>query len=180
MSLLLLLGGARSGKSSCALALAGSQQQPVVFVATAQALDPDMAERIGRHRGERPAGWTTVEEPLELAAALAAAPPAACAIVDCLTLWVSNLLGAGTAPVEIERLGAEAAGLAAARPGPTIAVSNEVGLGIVPATELGREYRDLLGRVNTAWAAAAAESYLLAAGRALPLGPAPVSLRARA
>jgi adenosyl cobinamide kinase/adenosyl cobinamide phosphate guanylyltransferase len=162
MSLTFLLGGARSGKSSLAVRLAGKSGAPVVFVATGEARDAEMAERIARHRAERPAGWETVEEPLALAAALAAAPGDSCVVVDCLSLWVANLLERGE-----EADGAAA--VAAARPGATIAVSNEVGLGIVPATPLGRRYRDVLGRVNAIWADAAAETFLVVAGRRLRL-----------
>ena len=166
MSLTFLLGGARSGKSSLAVRLAGKSGAPVVFVATGEARDAEMAERIARHRAERPAGWETVEEPLALAAALAAAPGDSCVVVDCLSLWVANLLERGE---EAEEAAAGAAAVAAARPGATIAVSNEVGLGIVPATPLGRRYRDVLGRVNAIWADAAAETFLVVAGRRLRL-----------
>jgi adenosylcobyric acid synthase len=119
-----------------------------------------MAARIAAHRAERPGEWTTVEEPLRLREALEAAEGTV--VVDCLSLWVANLL---EADMEID---AEAAAVAASR-SRTIAVSNEVGLGIVPATPLGRTYRDVLGRVNAAWAAAAQTTLLVVAGRALPL-----------
>jgi len=159
MPLTLLLGGARSGKSSLAVRRAAATGAPVVFVATGEARDGEMAERIRRHRAERPRAWTTVEEPLELHAAVEAAPAEACVVVDCLSLWVANLLEAGREPDP----------RVPARSGPTIAVSNEVGLGVVPATPLGRRYRDVLGRVNAAWAAAADEAWLVVAGKALPL-----------
>lgn len=178
MPLLMLIGGARSGKSSLALVLAGAQGEPVVFVATATAGDADMAARIARHRDERPQEWETIEEPIDLAGALAAASAQACVVVDCLTLWVANLMEAGLDAPEVALRSAEAARIAAARPGWTIAVSNEVGLGVVPATPLGREYRDLLGRVNAAWAAVADDMLLVVAGRTLRLGPAPASLDA--
>jgi adenosylcobinamide kinase / adenosylcobinamide-phosphate guanylyltransferase len=167
MTLTLLLGGARAGKSALAVRRARAFGGPVVFVATAEAGDAEMAERIARHRAERDPDWTTVEAPLDLAGALTAAPAAACVIVDCLTLWVANLLERGDA--EIVRLAEEAAALAAQR-GPTIAVSNEVGLGVVPGSALGRRYRDLLGRVNAVWADAASEAALVVAGRPLWLG----------
>lgn len=169
MPLVLLLGGARSGKSRLAVSLASQQPQPVVFVATATAGDSNMASRIDRHRAERPAAWATVEEPLALTAALASVAAEDCVIVDCLTLWVANLLEQGLGDEDIERRSAEAGSAARVRPGLTIVVSNEVGLGIVPASELGRSYRDLLGRVNTGWADAAEQAYLLVAGRALTL-----------
>jgi adenosyl cobinamide kinase/adenosyl cobinamide phosphate guanylyltransferase len=171
MALLLLTGGARSGKSALAVRLASEQRAPVVFLATARAGDEEMEARIGRHRGERPGSWRTIEEPLRLREAIEGADGEHCLIVDCLTLWTANAL---------ERFGAEdaeaearaAAGAAAARPGATIAVTNEVGLGLVPDNPLGRSYRDLLGRVNAIWSAAAERAVLLVAGRALELEPA--------
>jgi adenosylcobinamide kinase / adenosylcobinamide-phosphate guanylyltransferase len=161
----MLLGGARSGKSRLALELAGAGG---VFIATGEARDEEMAERIARHRAERPAGWRTVEAPLRLREALADAPQDGTAIVDCLSLWVANLLEHDDAET-IEAEAAEAAATAAARAGKTIAVSNEVGLGLVPMTPLGRAYRDVLGRVNAIWVEAAAESFFVIAGRTLRL-----------
>ena len=168
MSLVLLLGGARSGKSELALRLAAGQGGPVTVIATAEPGDDEMAARIARHRAERPRTWTTSEAPRELEAAISATDPEACLIVDDLTLWVSNLL---ETPDLLERA-ARAATVAARRTPPTIVVSNEVGLGIVPDNPLARRYRDTLGRVNSIWAAAADDSYLLVAGRLLPLQPA--------
>ena len=162
MTLVVLLGGARSGKSARAVRLAQDAGAPVVLVATGEARDAEMAARIDAHRRERPAGWTTVEEPLELRTAVEAAPPESTVVVDCLSLWVANLLEEGREPGDV-------APVAASRPGLTIAVSNEVGLGIVPANELARRYRDELGRVNAAWVAASDEAYLCVAGRAIPL-----------
>jgi adenosyl cobinamide kinase/adenosyl cobinamide phosphate guanylyltransferase len=167
LSLLLVLGGARSGKSALAARLAGAE---ATLIATGTAGDDDMAERIRRHREERPPGWTTVEEPVQLTGALAAAPPEGVVVVDCLTLWVSNLVAAGWEDDAVVAEAHRAAALAAARGALTVTVSNEVGLGIVPATPLGRRYRDLLGRVNAAWAAAAERVLLVVAGRTLELG----------
>jgi adenosylcobinamide kinase / adenosylcobinamide-phosphate guanylyltransferase len=169
MALTLLLGGARSGKSALAVARARALAAPVVFVATAEALDAEMARRIERHRAEREPGWQTVEAPIELGEALAAAPDAACAIVDCLSLWVANLVQRGLDEDAVAELARAAAALAGARPGPTIAVSNEVGMGVVPEFELGRRFRDALGRTNAAWAARADEALLVVAGRTLAL-----------
>jgi adenosylcobinamide kinase / adenosylcobinamide-phosphate guanylyltransferase len=169
VSLVVLLGGARSGKSQLALDLAARWNGPVTFIATAEARDDEMAERIARHRAERPAGWTTIEEPVALETALAGAPDDACVIVDCLALWLSNLLEQGRDLEECQRAATAAATTAAVRTATTIVVSNEVGLGIVPATPLGRDYRDLLGRVNETWVAAAAAAALVVAGRALRL-----------
>jgi adenosyl cobinamide kinase/adenosyl cobinamide phosphate guanylyltransferase len=169
MALTLLLGGARSGKSALAARAAGAWAGPVEVVVTAEPRDEEMAARIRRHRAARPAAWRTVEAPRELEAALRDAAPGALVVVDCLTLWVSNLLEQGLDDAAVERRALEAAALAAARAAPTLAISNEVGSGIVPALPLARRYRDLLGQVNAAWAAAADRSLLLVAGRALPL-----------
>jgi adenosylcobinamide kinase/adenosylcobinamide-phosphate guanylyltransferase len=167
MALVLLLGGARSGKSSLAVRLAHASGLPVTFVATAEALDPEMAERIARHRAARPKEWRTVEEPADLRAAVVEA--GACLVVDCLSLWVANLLERGWSEQQVEEEAAAVAALAAERAPLTIAVTNEVGLGIVPSTPLGRSYRDLLGQVNAAWAAAATQAAFVVAGRLLPL-----------
>ena len=169
MALTVLLGGARSGKSALAQRLAGRWDGPVTVLATGQARDAEMAERIARHRAARPAGWETVEEPLELGAALAGCGRDTLVVVDCLTLWVSNLLERGLTDAQVEARAGAAAAVAAARDALTVAVSNEVGSGIVPAEPLARRYRDLLGQVNAAWAAAADRALLLVAGRALPL-----------
>jgi adenosyl cobinamide kinase/adenosyl cobinamide phosphate guanylyltransferase len=139
-----------------------------VFVATGEAGDDEMRQRIAHHRAERPKDWTTVEEPAALEGALANVPLGACVIVDCVSLWVANLIERRS-PENIEYEGWRAATLAATRPGRTIAVSNEVGLGIVPSTPLGRTYRDVLGRVNATWARAATDAYLVVAGRTLRL-----------
>jgi adenosylcobinamide kinase/adenosylcobinamide-phosphate guanylyltransferase len=123
-----------------------------------------MSDRIARHRARRPAGWITAEAPLDLAAALAAAPDGQPVLIDCLTLWLSNLLLATADPdPETSRL---AAALAAPR-GPWIAVSNETGLGIVPDNPLARRFRDAAGRLNQAIAASADEVLFMVAG--LPL-----------
>ncbi len=166
----LLLGGARSGKSALAVDMgerrAGAGQQ-VVVIATATTSDDDMADRIAAHRKHRP-DWPTIEEPRALDTAIAGVDPAAALVVDCLSLWVSNMLETASEP-EIVAHAERAAALAVARTGSTIVVSNEVGLGVHPGNELGRRYRDLLGRVNRIWADASSRSLLLVAGRAVPL-----------
>jgi adenosylcobinamide kinase/adenosylcobinamide-phosphate guanylyltransferase len=169
MGLTLLLGGARSGKSALAVRRAAASGGPVVFIATAEALDDEMASRIARHRAERDAGWATVEAPLDPDIPLAEASPRDCVVVDCLSLWVANLVQRGLAEEEVIQRAADVATLAAGRPGPTIAVSNEVGMGVVPEFELGRRYRDVLGRVNAVWAEHADEALLVLAGRTLAL-----------
>ncbi|MGE0095800.1 MAG: bifunctional adenosylcobinamide kinase/adenosylcobinamide-phosphate guanylyltransferase [Alphaproteobacteria bacterium] len=160
----LVLGGARSGKSRYAEALV-RKAGGGIYLATAQALDGEMAARIARHRAERGRGWTTVEEPLELAAALERGAQAGQPIlVDCLTLWLSNLMGAGRAvKPETAQLLAALKSLSV----PVVFVSNEVGLGIVPDNALARAFRDEAGRLNQAVAAAADRVVFLAAG--LPL-----------
>ena len=169
MTLTFVTGGARSGKSRYALRLAAATGAPVVLIATAEARDDEMRERIEAHRRERPAAWRTVEEPLDLGGALRGLPAGEFAIVDCLSLWVSNLLEGEHDGEEIEQLAGEAAALAAARAGGCVAVSNEVGMGIVPMGALARSYRDLIGRVNAIWAEAADDALLAVAGRVLRL-----------
>jgi adenosylcobinamide kinase / adenosylcobinamide-phosphate guanylyltransferase len=169
VTLVLLVGGARSGKSRLAQQLAARRDEPVVFLATGEAGDDEMAERIERHRRERPASWRTVEEPLDLVGALQAVEPDATLVVDCLSFWTANVLERNGAEA-VERDARAAAAAAGARQALTVAVTNEVGLGVVPATALGRAYRDVLGRVNAIWADAADRSFLVVAGRALELG----------
>ena len=169
MGLTFLVGGARSGKSTLALGLAGESGRTVVFVATSEPRDEEMAARIERHRRERRPEWSTVEAPLDLTGALRAAPDEACVVLDCLTLWTSNALEAGWTDEAVAQKAEEVARLAASRAAPTVVVSNEVGLGVVPDTPLGRRYRDVLGSVNAIFAAAAERACLVVAGRALEL-----------
>lgn len=171
MTLTLLIGGARSGKSSLAVDIGHRHHAAgiaVTYIATAPALDDDMADRIERHRKERPPTWATIEEQFDLIAALAQVP-SGLVIVDCLTLWTSNLMWRDLTDDAIGDLAAETARIAAARDDPTVAITNEVGLGVHPETELGRRYRDVLGRVNQVWAAVADPALLLVAGRATRL-----------
>ena len=162
MATTLILGGARSGKTSLALRRAEAGPGRPVMIATAEALDAEMAERIARHRAERGPDWRTVEAPLALAEALEGLAKDEIAVVDCLTLWLSNLMHAGRDPE------AETLGLIKALAGrEVILVSNEVGLGIVPEHPLGRRFRDAAGRMNQALAAAADNALFVVAG--LPL-----------
>jgi adenosyl cobinamide kinase/adenosyl cobinamide phosphate guanylyltransferase len=169
MSLLLLIGGARSGKSRLAADIAAEWGGPVTVIATGEARDDEMAERIRVHRERRPRSWTTIEEPVELEAALGAVPDEALAVVDCLTLWVSNLIEKGLRDDEIEGRARSAASIAVARASDTVVVTNEVGSGIVPPNALARRYRDLLGNVNSIWAEHSDRSALVVAGQILPL-----------
>jgi adenosylcobinamide kinase/adenosylcobinamide-phosphate guanylyltransferase len=164
--LTLVLGGARSGKSRHAEALIERQPPPWRYIATAQALDAEMTARIAEHRARRPEGWITAEAPLDLTAALAAAPDGQPVLIDFLTLWLTNLLLADPDADPEPEACRLATALAAPR-GPWVAVANEVGLGIVPENALARRFRDAAGRLNQAVAAAADEVLLLVAG--LPL-----------
>jgi adenosyl cobinamide kinase/adenosyl cobinamide phosphate guanylyltransferase len=162
--LTLILGGARSGKSTRALSLARGR---VLFVATAEALDDEMAERIAAHRAERPAHWDTLEEPKDIARALRArGDQYDSVIIDCLTLWVGNLMEGeqGLREWVPPLLEAYRAGRA-----DWIVISNEVGLGIVPDNPLARRYRDSLGVVNQLVAEAADTVILMVAGIAVEL-----------
>ncbi len=190
--LVLIIGGARSGKSSFAEQLAASSERPVAFIATATAGDDEMRERIARHRASRPRQWHTLEEPLDLSgAARRASELADVLLLDCVTLWLGNVLSQASkqyekdeikkieelslpgrlfdesALKEIEALLTVVKSLA---PGKTlIVVTNEVGLGVVPAYPLGRLYRDTLGYVNQQLARAADRVYLMVAGIAVDI-----------
>jgi adenosyl cobinamide kinase/adenosyl cobinamide phosphate guanylyltransferase len=170
MGFVLLLGGARSGKSSLAVRLAADSGAPVTFIATAAPGDAEMADRIRVHREERPAGWTTIDAPIDLLAAISAEAPDKFLVVDCLTLWVSNLLGKGAGADEVKLGAGRVADSMARRRG--VVVSNEVGLGIVPANDLARAFRDVLGSVNARFAERAERALFLVAGRAIELSAA--------
>ncbi|MBI4787769.1 MAG: bifunctional adenosylcobinamide kinase/adenosylcobinamide-phosphate guanylyltransferase [Chloroflexi bacterium] len=186
--LTLILGGARSGKSDFAQALALKRGGgDVLFVATAQALDGEMIARIQNHRAARDAQWQTLEAPRAVARALRAAPPARLVLLDCVTFWVSNVLLADdraadpstavdASPVAEQEMLNEADELIAwyrESEADLIVVSNEVGMGVVPPYELGRAYRDLLGAINRKIAAAADEVFWLVAGL-------PIEIKSRA
>jgi adenosylcobinamide kinase / adenosylcobinamide-phosphate guanylyltransferase len=162
----LITGGARSGKSTHALALA--QQAPGTkrfFIATAEALDDEMRERIARHRASRAVDFVTIEEPIALAGALAAlAGRADVVVVDCLTLWISNLLMAQRSDKEILAEARGLAGVMAAAPFASFVVTDEVGAGIVPENAMARRFRDLLGWTNQALAQTAEHVLLMVAG----------------
>ena len=161
--LIYVTGGARSGKSTFAERLASEHGgEQVTYLATAQAFDDEMTERIGRHRAARPAGWHTLEEPLDLEAVLASVEGVV--LLDCLSLWVSNLMLRGDSDEAVLRAADEVIFLNQRRDAPLIAVSNEVGLGIVPDNALARRYRDTLGWVNQRFAVASGEAWLLVSG----------------
>jgi adenosylcobinamide kinase/adenosylcobinamide-phosphate guanylyltransferase len=180
--LVLILGGARSGKSSYAesLALRLARERQIVYVATAEAGDDEMRVRIAEHQAGRPATWATIEAPLNPADALADSPAATTAgvvLLDCVTLWVSNVLLTTEQDATAERAAAARVGseldalleLYRRAPWSLVLVTNEVGMGLVPPYPLGRIYRDLLGRVNARLAAEADAVALLIAGQAVEL-----------
>lgn len=196
LSITLLLGGVRAGKSARALQLAATHSQDssehaVLFVATAQAFDTEMQKRISVHKAERPAGWSTLEEPIEIASGiskhLSQHPDTIAVVVDCLTLWVSNILLNCSENDDVEwtvtnrtrellnvmQVHSMRSSPSGHAPRHWIVVSNEVGLGVVPPTLLGRQYRDALGRANQLMAAAATSVTLMVAGLELPLKVSP-------
>ncbi len=148
----LVLGGARSGKSGLAERLVTGSGLARRYIATAQAWDDEMRDRIARHRADRGEGWTTVEAPLDLPAALRDARPGEAVLIDCATLWLSNHLLAGN---DLETEAATLLAALAACPAPVVIVSNEVGWGIVPENALARAFRDAQGRLNQQIAARA-------------------------
>ena len=169
MGFVLLLGGARSGKSALAQEIAQRSGRAVTFIATAEARDGEMAARIARHREQRPGTWTTVEEPVALLHRALGAPESDLVVIDCLTLWVSNLVTRGMDDGHVVAEAGHVASALAGRAAGAVVVSNEVGLGIVPANPLARGYRDTLGAVNAAFAERADRVALMVAGRALEL-----------
>lgn len=168
MALCLIIGGARSGKSAFAMriaeAYAAERQAMPVLIATAEALDEEMTLRIAHHRAARTKPWHVIEEPVEIAARLPECEPGSPIVIDCITLWISNLIlrgrpVAGAADHLIECLARENREV--------VLVTNEVGLGIVPDHPLGRQFRDEAGRINQIIAAHADAVYFMVAG--LPL-----------
>lgn len=166
----LVLGGARAGKSALAerlvLSLAEANRGAAIYIATGQAGDVEMNDRIAAHKARRGDRWTTIEEPLDLVGALATAGPADAVLVDCLTLWLANLMADGRDP-DIE--GRQLAEILKSVPVPVVLVSNEVGLGIVPDNALARAFRDHAGRLHQRIAAVAGRVLFVAAGLPLAL-----------
>ena len=177
----LIIGGARSGKSTLAEKRAIESGLRVIYVATGQALDGEMSQRIARHRARRPAEWGLVESPLDLASALRQnAAPGVCLLVDCLTLWLSNLLFAGESanqaeadlPIECPMLATEVQALVDTLPelpGQVVIVSNEVGWGIVPMAAVSRLFADEQGRLNQRVASVCDKVTMVVAGHPLAL-----------
>ncbi len=161
----LILGGARSGKSAFAERLVTALPPPWVYCATAQALDDEMRERIAHHRANRSADFATIEEPLNISAGIAElASRADIVVVDCLTLWISNLLMVNRSDEEILAAARGLAGAMAGAPFASVVVTDEVGAGIVPENAMARRFRDLLGWTNQVVAQAAERVVLMVAG----------------
>jgi adenosylcobinamide kinase/adenosylcobinamide-phosphate guanylyltransferase len=161
MGLTLVLGGARSGKSRHAEELIEALPPPWSYLATGQAYDDEMAERIALHRSRRGAGWQTLDAPHDLAAALRDVPPGRPVLVDCLTLWLTNRL---LAEADLATESAALVEALRAHGGPVVVVSNETGLGIVPDNALARRFRDAQGRLNQRVAARADTVIFMVAG----------------
>jgi len=166
--LIFLLGGARSGKSRLAISLASGIGEPVTFIATAREEDDEMSRRIEDHRRQRPELWRVLEAPLDLEAGIESASDTDTIVVDCVTLWVSNLMIEHADEAILAMVGSVIATIGD-RAGESIVVSNEVGSGLVPMNQVGRRFRDLHGRANQSFASAAHTAYLTVAGRALRL-----------
>ena len=168
MSTTLLIGGARSGKSALALDIARKWGGPVTFIATGEPRDEEMSARIEQHKAERDPAWTTIEEPIEIAEAISQSPVDSLVILDCLTLWAANLFDRGIEG-EGEARARQASAVSSSRTTPLIVITNEVGSGIVPDNATARAYRDLLGSINSIFAADSREVLLVAAGRVSPM-----------
>lgn len=171
MSISLILGGARSGKSAYAEQLARESTLPVTYIATAQVYDAEFGDRVAHHKQRRPAHWKTVEVPHQLATVLQQeAAPDRCLVVDCLTLWLAQCICPECAPpegVDWPQQRQALLDLLPTLPGNILLVSNEVGMGIVPLGEINRQFQDEQGRLNQAVARLAHEAVFMAAG--LPL-----------
>lgn len=168
MTMTLLVGGARSGKTRAAERLAAASGLPVVYLATGEPGDEEMAARIARHRADRPAEWTTLESPRQVIQSLEGLDRGRYVILDCLTLWLSNVLEDDDKSI-LDTAGRIAACLATGFAGSAV-ISNEVGSGIVPGEALIRRYRDLLGMVNGIFRRRADAALLCVAGGVVPIG----------
>jgi len=168
VSTTLLIGGARSGKSALAIEIARKFGGPVTFIATGEPRDEEMSARIAQHQAERDSAWTTLEVPIEVAEAMSNAQEESLIIFDCLTLWVSNLFDRGIEG-EAEARARETSAISSSRSTPVVVITNEVGSGIVPDNATARAYRDLLGSINSIFAADAAQVLFVSTGRVISM-----------
>lgn len=166
--MIFLTGGARSGKSRLAAEMARNQGSPVRYVATAVATDEEMERRIEAHRRHRPDAWTVVEAPIELLEAVTGSGDGEFLVVDCMTLWISNLMVDHDDSAILTRVDQVVEAFADREQ--ALVVSNEVGSGLVPMDPIGRRFRDLQGTANQRLATVAARAYLVVAGKTLELG----------
>lgn len=163
-------GGSRSGKTSAALQMAEASEGPLLYIATAEALDDEMKARIEAHQRERGDRWTTLEETLDLAGAIRKSEGYGAILIDCLTLWTSNMMHVHNGdPGAVETRLADFAQVLSERKANVVIVTNEVGMGIVPAGKLSREFRDLAGKINRKISLLSDEAYLVVSGRLLKL-----------
>lgn len=163
-------GGSRSGKTAAALALAEANAGPLLYVATAEPQDDEMKARIKAHQAERGERWFTMEEPLDLAGALMKSEGYGAVLIDCLTLWTSNMMHVHNGdPDKVERRLEDFAETLLKRKANVVIVTNEVGMGIVPVEKLSREFRDLAGRINRKISLLSDEAFLVVSGRFLKL-----------
>lgn len=167
--MIFLTGGARSGKSTLAVRMASRHEGTVRYIATARPEDEEMERRIESHRRNRPDEWTVVEAPIDLARALQESDSDELVVVDCVTLWISNLMVDYDDAAILEMVDQVVAYLTGRDPA-AVVVSNEVGAGLVPMDPVGRRFRDLQGTANQRFASAADEAYLVVAGKTLQLG----------
>lgn len=163
-SFTLVLGGARSGKSAYALKLAEELEGPRTYLATAEALDAEMSERIRKHRAERGAEWRTVEEPEDVSGKISSMGPGGVVLLDCITLWLTNLIGNGMTDTDITRMVDGLARTCVETELNVVIVSNDVGSGVVPGNPLGRRFVDLSGLANQRLAGEAGAVYMVTAG----------------
>ncbi len=163
------LGGARSGKSRLAEELSASIGAPVSVVVTAEPIDDEMATRIARHRSDRPADWATIEAPYDLAGAIASVPADHTLLVDCITIWLSNLIVRGDDDQTVASSAEAMIRALLAHAGNVVVVSNETGLGLVPPDPMSRRFRDAQGRINQQLATQLDRAFFVAAGQLLPL-----------
>jgi len=170
-SITFIIGGARSGKSKLAIKLAREAKNRVCFIATCRPEDYEMRIRVRRHKSSRPNSWRTIEEPRNLTRAIRKAANSKCVIIDCITLWISNLIISGMNKKEILKMTSEVISAIKKFKLNALIVSNEVGLGIVPDNRVARDFRDIAGEVNQLFAQKADKVYFVVSGIPMTIKP---------